>query len=51
MKGLVNNVFGQSRESALRDEANACELNSRSEDFAEGLRAFAERRDPVWRGR
>jgi 2-(1,2-epoxy-1,2-dihydrophenyl)acetyl-CoA isomerase len=51
MKALVNNVFGQSRESALRDEANACELNSRSEDFAEGLRAFAERRDPVWRGR
>jgi 2-(1,2-epoxy-1,2-dihydrophenyl)acetyl-CoA isomerase len=51
MKGLVNNAYGQSREAAMRDEANACELNSRSEDFAEGLRAFAERREPVWRGR
>ena len=51
MKGLVNHAFGQSREAAFRDEANACELNSRSNDFAEGLRAFYERRDPVWRGR
>jgi 2-(1,2-epoxy-1,2-dihydrophenyl)acetyl-CoA isomerase len=51
MKGLANNVYGQTRDAAFRDEANACEVNSRSEDFAEGTRAYVERRDPVWRGR
>jgi 2-(1,2-epoxy-1,2-dihydrophenyl)acetyl-CoA isomerase len=51
MKGLANNVYGQTRDAAFRDEANACEVNSRSDDFGEGTRAYVERRDPLWRGR
>jgi len=51
MKRLLNAAYDQDRSSALRDEALACEVNSRSRDFDEGLRAFAERRPPVWTGR
>ena len=35
----------------LANEAFALELSSRSEDFREGLRAFAEKRPPEFRGR
>jgi 2-(1,2-epoxy-1,2-dihydrophenyl)acetyl-CoA isomerase len=35
----------------LRDEAFAMELSSRSEDFREGLRAFADKRDAKFTGR
>ncbi|MFJ6573978.1 enoyl-CoA hydratase/isomerase family protein [Streptomyces sp. NPDC091292] len=35
----------------LADEAYAMELSSRSPDFREGLKAFAERRDPEFQGR
>jgi 2-(1,2-epoxy-1,2-dihydrophenyl)acetyl-CoA isomerase len=38
-------------EAHLRDEAFAMELSSRSEDFREGLAAFAEKRDPKFGGR
>jgi 2-(1,2-epoxy-1,2-dihydrophenyl)acetyl-CoA isomerase len=36
---------------ALADEAFAMELSSRSPDFREGLKAFAERRSPAFTGR
>jgi 2-(1,2-epoxy-1,2-dihydrophenyl)acetyl-CoA isomerase len=35
----------------LADEAYAMELSSRSPDFREGLAAFAQRRDPCFKGR
>lgn len=35
----------------LQNEAFSLELSSRSEDFREGLKAFAERRDPDFTGR
>lgn len=38
-------------EEQLRNEALALELSSRSEDFREGLAAFADRRAPGWKGR
>ena len=50
MKALVNNAYSQDRDASLRDEATGCEMNSRSADFAEGLRAFVDRRDPKWTG-
>lgn len=51
MKRLLNTAYAQERDAALRDEAIACEINSRSEDFGEGLQAFIDRREPRWRGR
>jgi 2-(1,2-epoxy-1,2-dihydrophenyl)acetyl-CoA isomerase len=51
MKSLVNRSLSQSREAAFREEALAIEVNSRSSDFAEGLRAFADRRPPAFTGR
>jgi 2-(1,2-epoxy-1,2-dihydrophenyl)acetyl-CoA isomerase len=36
---------------AMAQEALALELSSRSSDFREGLAAFQERREPVYRGR
>lgn len=35
----------------LAEEAYAMELSSRSPDFREGLKAFAERRSPAFTGR
>jgi 2-(1,2-epoxy-1,2-dihydrophenyl)acetyl-CoA isomerase len=36
---------------AMEKEALALELSSRSNDFREGLAAFKERREPIYRGR
>ncbi len=51
MKSLVNRGLDQDRGTALREEALAIEVNSRSADFAEGLRAFVDRRPAAFSGR
>jgi 2-(1,2-epoxy-1,2-dihydrophenyl)acetyl-CoA isomerase len=50
-KGLVNRALDHGRTSALRDEAMAVEINSRSADFDEGLSAFVNRRPVSFTGR
>lgn len=50
-KRLVNQVVaGASREESFKHEAMGQEFITQTEDAAEGLRAFLERRDPVFRG-
>ena len=43
--------LGRVLEDALRFENILFSTLTRTEDFAEGPRAFAEKRPPVWRGR
>ena len=43
--------LGRVLEDALRFESVLFSTLTRTEDFSEGPRAFAEKRDPVWRGR
>jgi 2-(1,2-epoxy-1,2-dihydrophenyl)acetyl-CoA isomerase len=50
-KWLLHTGATASLEDQLRNEAFALELSSRSEDFREGLAAFAEKREPKFRGR
>lgn len=50
-KRLINSAAEQQLRAHLADEAFAMELSSRSPDFREGLRAFAERRSPTFEGR
>jgi 2-(1,2-epoxy-1,2-dihydrophenyl)acetyl-CoA isomerase len=50
-KWLLHAAEGADLETALRNEAFALELSSRSEDFREGMKAFAEKREPDYRGR
>lgn len=49
-KRLLNRSFESSREQAFEDEAFFQELVVGTEDTKEGLRAFAERRAPQFRG-
>ncbi len=49
-KRLANRSFESSREQSFDDEAHFQELVVATDDSAEGMRAFAERRDPVFRG-
>jgi len=49
-KWLLNRSLDSDRAGALDDEAWAQELASRTEDFAEGVQAFIDRRDVEFRG-
>jgi 2-(1,2-epoxy-1,2-dihydrophenyl)acetyl-CoA isomerase len=49
-KGLLNRSLDSDRATAFREEALAQELNMGAADADEGVAAFVERRDPVYRG-
>jgi len=49
-KRLVNHALDTGRDGCLAEEALAAEINMSGEDGQEGLRAFAERRPPRFRG-
>jgi 2-(1,2-epoxy-1,2-dihydrophenyl)acetyl-CoA isomerase len=50
-KRLINRALDVDRATALAEEAMAAEINMTGADGREGVRAFLERRDPVFRGR
>lgn len=49
-KALLNRSLDSDRATAFEEEARAQEIVVSTADAAEGLRAFAERRDPTFRG-
>ncbi len=49
-KWLVNRSLDADRSAMAHDEAVAVELNAATEDAAEGVAAFQERRPPEWKG-
>lgn len=49
-KWLVNRSLDTDRASMAHDEAVAVELNAGTEDAAEGVASFQERRPPTWKG-
>jgi 2-(1,2-epoxy-1,2-dihydrophenyl)acetyl-CoA isomerase len=49
-KRLVNRSLDGDRSSSLAEEAMAAEINMTTADGQEGVRAFVERRKPVFRG-
>jgi 2-(1,2-epoxy-1,2-dihydrophenyl)acetyl-CoA isomerase len=49
-KGLLNDPALGGLDAALSQEARSVEATVRSADFKEGLRAFVERRDPLFSG-
>ena len=49
-KRLLNRSLDSDRATAFREEALAQELNMSTHDANEGVAAFVERRDPVYRG-
>lgn len=50
-KWLVNRSLDSDRAAMAYDEASAVELISHTEDAAEGVASFRERRPPQWKGR
>ena len=50
-KRLLNRSLEIDLETSLEDEAFAVSLVTQSEDTKEGMRAFVERRTPVFTGR
>ena len=50
-KGLLHRHLDGDLAGAMEDEAAAIELTVRSDDFKEGMRAFAEKRPPRFTGR
>jgi enoyl-CoA hydratase/carnithine racemase len=51
MKQLTDDGLEQPKETALRNELMAIAVHSRSQDWAEGLAAFTEKRKPNFTGR
>ena len=51
MKQLVDDGLDQPIDVALRNEVMAVAVHSQSQDWAEGLAAFAEKRKPAFTGR
>ena len=49
-KALLNGSLANSLESQLQREAEAFAQSAAEPDFAEGLRAFTEKRKPVFKG-
>ncbi|MDE0493935.1 MAG: enoyl-CoA hydratase/isomerase family protein [Acidimicrobiaceae bacterium] len=49
-KWLVNRSLDADRATMAHDEAVAVELNTATQDAAEGVAAFQERRPPEWKG-
>jgi len=49
-KALLNGSLASSLESQLQREAEAFAQSAAEPDFAEGLRAFTEKRKPVFKG-
>jgi 2-(1,2-epoxy-1,2-dihydrophenyl)acetyl-CoA isomerase len=49
-KTLLNNSLSVSMDEALEDEARCQAVNFGTDDMAEAMRAFVEKRDPVFRG-
>ena len=50
-KRLVNDVTRGGLDAQLQNEAWAATRGQLAEDAGEGIRSFAERRDPTWTGR
>lgn len=50
-KAMLNQAFDVDREAAFRTEALLVEQVAATDDVAEGMAAFTERRDPNFRGR
>jgi 2-(1,2-epoxy-1,2-dihydrophenyl)acetyl-CoA isomerase len=49
-KWLLNQSLDADRQTMMNAESWAVEINTHSEDFAEGMASFRERRSPEWRG-
>jgi 2-(1,2-epoxy-1,2-dihydrophenyl)acetyl-CoA isomerase len=49
-KRMLDRAFEQTFEQALDDEARSQTVNIATQDTAEAIRAFVEKRDPSYRG-